>query len=150
MSVQHDTFTVERVYPKPPAAVFAAWSSAEAKPKWFVAPHENVTSGPLELDFRVGGRESISNDWTREGFSSHYNATYHDIVPNERIVTAYTMHIDDRQLSVSVATMEFHAEGTGTRLVITESGVFLDGHADVQGREQGTNLLLDQLTEVLG
>ncbi|RJQ81221.1 polyketide cyclase [Pseudonocardiaceae bacterium YIM PH 21723] len=145
MSVQHDTYTVEHIFTQPPAAVFAAWSSPEAKAKWFTAPHEGVNSGPLELDFRIGGRETLSSVWTQKGFTSHYHAVYQNIVPDERIVTASTMHIDDRLLSVSVGTMEFRAEGTGTRLVVTDSGAYLDVEEPVVSRELGMKLLLDQL-----
>ena len=40
-----------------------------------------------------------------------------------------------------LATIEFHPDGTGTRFVITEQGVFIDGYEDNGSREQGTNWL---------
>jgi len=46
---------------------------------------------------------------------------------------------------VSLATVEFKAEGSGTRLVYTEQGAFLDGQDKVEYREQGTGGLLDAL-----
>jgi uncharacterized protein YndB with AHSA1/START domain len=45
-----------------------------------------------------------------------YDAVIADIVANERIVTTYEMHMDDKRISVSVATMEFASAGNGTRL----------------------------------
>ena len=70
------------------------------------------------------------------------------MVPNERIVYAYEMSLDDRKISVSLATIELAPTQTGTRLVLTEQGAFLDGNDD-GSRERGTNYLLDQLGESL-
>jgi hypothetical protein len=55
------------------------------------------------------------------------------------------MHLDDRKISVSLATFELKPEGSGTRLVMTEQGAFLDGYDDAGSREQGSNFLLDAL-----
>jgi len=38
---------------------------------------------------------------------------------------------------------------TGTRLVYTEQGAFLDGFDDAGGREHGTRALLDNLDKAL-
>ena len=70
---------------------------------------------------------------------------YQDIVENQRIIYAYDMHIDDRRISVSLATIELKPEGSGTRLIFTEQGAFLDGYDDPGDRERGTRLLLDAL-----
>jgi uncharacterized protein YndB with AHSA1/START domain len=73
------------------------------------------------------------------------DALYQDILPDERIITSYDMHMDDARISVSLATVELKPEGTGTRLVFTEQGAYLDGYDDVSGRERGTRDLLDAL-----
>jgi len=78
-----------------------------------------------------------------------YNATYYDIVPDERFVIAYDMHLDDKRISVSLATVEFQPAGNGTRLKYTEQGAFLDGYDDAGSRERGTQGLLDQLDAAL-
>jgi uncharacterized protein YndB with AHSA1/START domain len=79
-----------------------------------------------------------------------FQATYHDIVPEQRIVYSYTMHVDDRKLSVSLATIEFQPAGKGTKLVLTEQGAFLDGYDDAGSRERGTAGLMDALAKSLG
>ena len=48
-----------------------------------------------------------------------------------------------------MATIEFEADGPGTRLRFTEQGAFFDGDDDPAGREHGTNVLVDQLGAVL-
>ena len=45
--------------------------------------------------------------------------------------------------------MEFKPAGSGTRLVFTEQGAFLDGYDDPAGREHGTGTLLDNLGKAL-
>jgi uncharacterized protein YndB with AHSA1/START domain len=142
-SVTHATFTIERTYDASPAQVFAAFADPAVKARWFVGPDE---WGPTEwnMDFRVGGRE-ISRGGPKGGPVHSFEGLYQDIVPNERIVYSYDMHLDDERLSVSVSTLELTPEGTGTRLVLTEQGAFLDGHEDPTLREQGTAQLLDAL-----
>ena len=78
-----------------------------------------------------------------------YDALYYDIVEDERIVIAYEMHMDDARISVSLATVEFSPAGTGTRLLLTEQGAFLDGHDTPAQREHGTGELLDSLGAAL-
>src|SRR5438067_1589275 len=142
-SVQHATFVIEREYDAPVERVFAAWSDQRAKAQWFVGPDESVTSDH-ELDFHVGGGEHVSGGF-KDGPVHSYDAEYRDIVPNERIVTTYQMHMDDVLTSVSVATVEFTSKGDRTLLVMTESGAFLDGIDNVESREEGTRGLLDNL-----
>lgn len=146
-SVVHATFIIERHYEATPARVFAAWATKEAKARWFACTPDWVTTR-REMDFRVGGRERL-NTGPAGGTDHGFDATYYDIVPGERIVYAYSMHLDDRRISVSLATIEFKAKGKGTTLVFTEQGAFLDGYDDVAGREHGTRIGLDNLAVAL-
>ncbi|HET6618688.1 MAG TPA: SRPBCC family protein [Dongiaceae bacterium] len=141
-SATHATFTIERVYDATPARVFKAWADPEAKARWFVGPAAWQLVD-RRIDFRVGGKEHLSGK--RTDFASVFDGVYHDIVPDQRIIYSYDMHLDRRHISVSLATVEFRAEGARTRLVFTEQAVFLDGYDDAGGRERGTRILLDQL-----
>jgi uncharacterized protein YndB with AHSA1/START domain len=97
------------------------------------------------MDFRVGGAERLKGRWAN-GVVSTFDAVYHDIVPNERIVYSYTMHLDEKKISVSLATMQLKSAGSGrTTLKVTEQGAFLDGYDDAGSRERGTGFLLDRL-----
>ena len=146
-SVTHATFVIERTYPASPARVFAAWSSREAKARWFRGPEEWGAS-EHELDFRVGGRERVSGG-PKGGRVHTFEARYQDIVPDARIISSYDMHLDDQRISVSLATVELNPAGAGTRLVYTEQGAFLDGYDDAGAREHGTRELLEQLGRAL-
>jgi uncharacterized protein YndB with AHSA1/START domain len=143
-SVEHATFVIERRYEVSPERAFAAWADPEAKARWFVDSEAN-----LELDFRVGGRER-SQGIAPDGNAYRYEALYQDIVPAQRIVYTYDMHLRETKISVSLATVEFTPVGDdGTRLVFTEQGAFLDGHEMPAQREQGMGSLLDLLGQWL-
>ena len=116
-TAEHGTFTLSRTYPVPPERVFAAWSSQEAKARWFGAPG---TTG-YALDFRVGGTET-NRGGPPGGPVYAYEATYRDIVPGERIVYDYTMEADETLISVSVTTVEFTPAGDGHHLDLHGAG----------------------------
>jgi uncharacterized protein YndB with AHSA1/START domain len=147
-AVAHGMFTIERRFAFAPAIVFAAFSSVEAKSAWFSGTEGRWTLVHRELDFQVGGREQVIGAWTGAP-SSRFDAVYHDIVPNRRIVYSYTMHLDNWLISASLATLEFRADGVGTILVMTEQGAFLNGYHDGGSREQGTKELLDKVEKAL-
>jgi uncharacterized protein YndB with AHSA1/START domain len=142
--VAHASFTLERVYSAAPARVFAAFADPAAKAAWFGGDDGKWTALRREMDFRVGGHEVAEGQW-QGGIVTRFDAVYHDIVPDRRIVYSYGMHIDDTRISVSLATIEIRPEGAGTRLVITEQGAFLDGYEDAGSRERGTAELLDKI-----
>jgi uncharacterized protein YndB with AHSA1/START domain len=148
-STQHGTFTIERTLPFAPARVFAAFADAEAKGRWFSPPPDKAQTAAREHDFRVGGRERAISKFA-EGRVTTFVAHYYDIVPDERIVYAYEMLMDDRRISVSLATVQVAPAGKGAKLVVTEQGVFLDGPWGNADREEGTRYLMEKLEQSLG
>jgi uncharacterized protein YndB with AHSA1/START domain len=144
-STEHGSFTITRTYPVPPERVFAAWSTQEAKGRWFGAPGTSTYA----LDFRVGGAES-NRGGPPGGPVYTYEAIYRDIVPEARLVYDYVMERDGTLISVSVTTVEFASAPSGTTLSFTEQGVFLDGGDTPAIREKGTGELLDALGDALG
>ena len=144
-SVVRSTFTIERTYDRPPARVFAAWADPSLKSRWFGGGTDDVPV-TFDTDFRVGGYE---RDRVEPGSDAApaYDARFHDIVPDERIVFTYDLTLDGSLVSVSLATVEFRAGdgGTGTQLTYTEHGAFLDGIDDPELRKNGTGGMLDEL-----
>jgi uncharacterized protein YndB with AHSA1/START domain len=129
-TVAHDTFVIERTYNVPVTQVFGAWADPILKARWFAGSADALEAG-YELDFRVGGREV--NRGGRLGGP----------------VYTYEMFADETRISVSVATIQFRSQDATTQLVLTEQGVFLDGHETVVQREEGTRILLDSLAAIL-
>ena len=60
-------------------------TSGTRRPEW--APDQG------QLDVRGGGRET-SRGGPPGGPVHSFDATYHDIVPNQRIVFTYDLHLD--------------------------------------------------------
>ena len=147
-SVTHADFTLERTYPVPPSRVYSAFANPDEKASWFTFTEgwETLDSG---MDFRIGGREHNASRRVGEDTVHRFDNFYWDIVENERIIYAYSMHLDDTRISVSLATIEFAADGDGTRLTLTEHGAFLDGMDNVDQRKAGTEWLLDNLGKAL-
>jgi uncharacterized protein YndB with AHSA1/START domain len=146
-TVSHDTFVIERSYDVPVAQVFAAWADPGRKARWFAGSADALGAG-YDLDFRVGGHE-VNRGGPPGGPVYTYDSEFRDIVPEQRIVYTYEMSVDGSRMSVSVATVEFHELGASTRLVLTEQGVFLDGHDTSAQREEGTRALLESLARLV-
>jgi uncharacterized protein YndB with AHSA1/START domain len=148
-SVSHGSFTIERTFPGvTPKRVFDAFASAKGKDAWFSGPDPRWDIVERTMDFRVGGAERLKGQW-KTGMVTQFDATYWDIVPGERIVYAYSMHLDGRKISVSLATIEFKPAPGGAHFRMTEQGAFLDGYDDSGSRERGTLELVDKLERAL-
>ncbi|HLJ63002.1 MAG TPA: SRPBCC family protein [Stellaceae bacterium] len=143
-SVVHASFALERRFDAPRARVWAALTEEKAKSQWFASVSGQWELVERHMEVRVGGRERLKGRW-KSGMVSTFDATYYDVVPLERLVYTYEMHLDDKKISVSLATMELKEEGGKTRLIVTEQGAFLDGYDDAGSREHGTGQLLDAL-----
>jgi len=144
--VTHGTFVIERNYPVAPERVFAAFSDPAKKHRWFV---DDEASGVEDfgMDFRVGGVE-------RKRFSNKYgvftnDTVYLDIVPDRRIVFAYTMSMGDRRFSSSQATVELLATEKGTNLIFTAQGAYFEGSDGPKMRQDGWQVLLESLAKEL-
>jgi len=143
-SVVHASFHLERTYDAPVARVWRALTDETAKAKWFSGTPGRWELLERHMDVRVGGTERVKGRW-EGGVVSTFDATYHDVIAEERLVYSYVMHLDNKKISVSLATMQVKAEGSRTTLMITEQGAFLDGYDDADSREHGTGFLLDAL-----
>jgi len=141
--VLHDTFTLERRYPAPPTRVFQAFSDPAIKRRWF-AEGEGFHVQDYALDFRAGGSERVSFT-TEHGMAIRNDSTILDIVPERRIVLAYTMSTDDRLFSASLTTFLFLEEEGGTLLRMTEQGAWFKGGDGPDMRAGGWGSLLEAL-----
>lgn len=152
MTTQHrlarSGFTLTRDYPTPLERIWNAFADEDQKLAWW-GDGDRVQTREWAFDFRVGGRD-VDEGKFHNGPVSRYEGTYTDIIEHVRIVTTYDMWLDGAHMSTSVASMEFAPTETGTRFTHVEHGVFFDQFwADGQGREEGTQGLLDALGNYL-
>jgi uncharacterized protein YndB with AHSA1/START domain len=146
-SQTHATFVIERTYPVPVEAVWHALSDSDARDQWFSGGAE-FEAREKSHEFRVGGHGSEEGQW-HGGPQSRFHSTYTDIVEPRRIVFTYDMWVDGQHLSTSLTTIALENDGGQTRLTYTEQGVHFDGLDSVEGREEGTRGILDQLGSYL-
>ena len=144
-SATHSTFVIERNYDASPARVFAAWADANAKGQWFGAPGEQQH----ELDFREGGREHHEGQFGEGGPISRFDAYYHEVVDDLRLVYDYEMRVNGERLSVSLASIELTPVAAGTRLTLTEQGIYFDDLDNTEQRKEGTIELLESLAKAV-
>jgi uncharacterized protein YndB with AHSA1/START domain len=144
-AVAHAVFHIDRTFDAAPRRVFQAFSDPAAKALWFAAEPGKWELIERIMEFRVGGREILKGKWTN-GAVTTFDAVYHDILPDQRIIYCYDMFVDARKLSVSLANIEINAAANGrTHLRVSEQGAFLDGYDDAGSRQRGTSELLDRL-----
>lgn len=143
-AVVHGTFEASRTFDAPAGRVWRALTDPVAKQAWFTGPPGQSTTLERHMDVRTGGTERVRTRW-ENGTVSCFDAHYLDVVPGVRLVYSYVMHLDERKISVSLATMRLSTAEGRTTLTVTEHGAFLDGYDDAGAREHGTAWLLDRL-----
>jgi uncharacterized protein YndB with AHSA1/START domain len=153
-SFVHNTFVIERVYPKPPEHVFAAFADPAKKRRWF-AEGENHEVEEFAMEFRGGGAERLrcrfKADAPFPGVAFTNLGIIQNIVPNVRIVTASRMGLGDRPISASLVTIEFRPIDQQTTLICTDQAAFFEGSDGPQIREKGwRKLLAKQANEIAG
>ncbi|MBX5172888.1 hypothetical protein HJB84_23975 [Rhizobium sp. NZLR1b] len=137
---EHRSITIERVFSNCVDHVWAAWAIPEKKKAWF-------GEGLAECDFREGGaeRSSFVTD-----MGTHTNQThYFEIKESKRIVFAYSMALNGRIHTVSLATLLFSDHGGGTKLTYVEQLCVIPPSDGAEGREHGWSALLDGLESYL-
>lgn len=147
-SVLHNTFVIERSYPKPPEKVFAFFSDPAKKRRWLGGDDAGFEVLSFEPNFKIDQYERWQYRF-QGGVLIRTDICYQDIVPRQRIVFIYTMTFGDKRVSSSQVTVELIATGSGTLLRHTEQGAFFDGAEPPEGREQGTGGLLELLGKLL-
>ncbi|MDB5096195.1 MAG: hypothetical protein JWM80_616 [Cyanobacteria bacterium RYN_339] len=146
----HGTFTIERTFPTPVEKAFAAWTTLDTKARWFMGPPERGWKIlRRELDVRVGGHEIMEGAFP-DGFVTLYEGRYHVVEPNRRLVTSFDLFLAGELHSVALDTVDFEPTAAGgTRMVFTETTVYIDGEDATAGRREGTALHLDRLSRLL-
>ncbi len=147
-STSHHTVVVRRRYEAPVARVFRAWSDPAALQAWYTPGDDSWTARVLEHDFRVGGGKRLEfGPPAPPRFLE--DCRYEDIVDDYRICYVMTISRGDVRITTSMVTVELHAHGNRTEVVVTDQLVVLDGDDSSADRERGWGETLDKLTPFL-
>jgi uncharacterized protein YndB with AHSA1/START domain len=106
-----------------PERVFAAWTDPAVLRRWWAA-HPDWDSPAAEADARPGGRYRLSMTDTSSGETRTVAGEYTVVERPRRLV--YTWRWEGMPAE-TVVTVEFHAEGDGTRVELHQAG-FPDAH----------------------
>jgi len=145
----HGTFTLTRRWAASPARVFSAWADPEIKAQWFTGPPDEWTLIRREIDFRPGGTEVLEGTFTKSGKTSLFEACYHLIEPDQRLIYDYDLHHSGNFHSVTLSSLVLQPEDGGTRLSYTEQIVFIDGQDGTAAREHGTGLQFAMIEKII-
>lgn len=146
-AVIHSTFVVEHSYPQAPDRVFAAFAQPARKRRWYAEGDHEIQE--YEMEFRVGGSERLHYRFKEghpiAGSEINNESCYQDIVPENRIVITQKMALNGKPISITLVTFEFVAAETGTNLVLTNQGTFIDWPDGAQMIEHGWRALIEKL-----
>jgi uncharacterized protein YndB with AHSA1/START domain len=140
---------ITREFDAPKHLVYKAWTTPELVKRWWSAKRGEVTIA--QIDLRVGGK------WryvmvTDDGFEVAFHGEYHEIVPNERLVSTEVYEGapqgEAEQGTLNTATFtEVDGRTTLTILVQAPSKEVRDAIID-SGMEAGMQDAMDLLEEV--
>lgn len=147
----HSTFVIERNFPQRAARVFSAFAQPALKRRWYAEGDHEIQE--FQMDFRSGGIERFRYRF-REGHpiagSEIANESiYQDIVDEKRIVMTTRMSLNSKPILAMVVTFEFAPAETGTELVLTHQGTYIDWPDGVKMIEMGWRHLVDRLHKEL-
>jgi uncharacterized protein YndB with AHSA1/START domain len=143
-----DQILITREFDAPKHLVYKAWTTPELVRQWWHANRGEVTT--CEIDLRVGGAWR----WVmvvEDGFEVAFHGEYHEIVPNERIVSTEVYEgipdADDHGSLNTLTLTEVDGRTTLTILVQHKTSEDRDAHIN-SGMEAGMQDAMDLLEKV--
>lgn len=134
---------LERAFAGTPEEVFDAWTNPEVLTRWWAA-QPTWSSPGCEVDLRVGGRYTLRMR-DDDGRVYAVGGEYREVDRPRRLVYTWCWEGTDgpEPGHVSLVTVEFHAQDTGTTVVLEHSG--LASEQSRTGHETGWKGALENL-----
>jgi len=146
---QQKELRLERRFSAAPDAVFDAWTNPEVLQRWWAAGPGWET--PLaEVDLRPGGRYRLTMRDPQAGAEHTVGGEYVEVRRPERLTYTWAWESEPgapAPAEPSRVTVDFRADGDGTRVEITHSG--LASEESRAQHEHGWNACFDNLERVL-
>jgi uncharacterized protein YndB with AHSA1/START domain len=146
-TTQENVLRMERRFAAPPDAVFDAWTNPEVLRRWWAAAPGWET--PLaEVDLRAGGRYRLTMRDPGAGAEHTVGGEYIEVRRPERLTYTWAWEPEPGAPAPgapSRVTVEFVADGDGTHVELTHSGLTTD-ESRAQ-HEHGWNACFDNLAQ---
>jgi uncharacterized protein YndB with AHSA1/START domain len=137
------TLRLERTYDARAEDVFDAWTNPEVLRRWW-RPNPAWVTPVAEVDLRVGGRYRISMEDPESGTKHTAGGEYSEVSRPRRLVYTWQWEQDDGQAGhTSTVTVDFHADGERTSVVLEHSG--LESSQSRDSHTQGWGGILEML-----
>lgn len=134
---------LERTYEASAEEVFNAWTNPEVLRRWWRANPAWVTP-VAEVDLRVGGRYRISMEDPQSGEKHTVSGEYSEVSRPRRLVYSWEWEQGGgRHGHASTVTVDFHAEGERTKVVLEHTG--LESPESRDRHAQGWTAVLEML-----
>ncbi|MBB95668.1 MAG: hypothetical protein CML68_13890 [Rhodobacteraceae bacterium] len=140
------TLVLDRRIEAAPERVFALMTDPDARRTWG-APGEGIVIEIDQCDVRDGGRE-VARCGPRDAPDFSAVSDFHRVEAPRLIVLSETLTVGGNVLSVSLATQELSAEGSGCQLKVTLQIVSLTGPETFDGYAEGWTGALDNLVRM--
>lgn len=101
------------------------------------------------MDFRVGGLEVAEGRFNDSGMTTLFEARYHVIEPNRRLVYVYDLRLSGELHSVTLSGLDIEPDGERTRVSYTEQIAFMDGQDGIEKRREGTEFGFETIEKML-
>ncbi|MDX2156165.1 MAG: SRPBCC domain-containing protein [Hyphomicrobiaceae bacterium] len=147
LATHHRTVVLARTFEVPVTRLYAALSLADERAR-SASVGEDIHVVLDEVDFRVGGHDLLRfGPWGHPRFT--VLSTYHDIVPERRIVSCDVVSERGTPVSVAVATIELKPLGHRCQLKLTAQLVALHDPDRLEGADVYYETLLANLGRYL-
>ena len=133
---------IRRLVPAARERVFDAWTQAKDLDRWTAPPPMTARA---QVDLRVGGRYRIVMRGP-DGVDRAVGGVYRVVERPSKLV--YTWKWEESPMGDSIVTVEFHARGKETEVVLLHEGLTDD--ASRARHEHGWNGCLDNLVDFMG
>lgn len=91
----------------------------------------------------------LEGRFNKTGLVTRFEARFHLIEPDRRLVYAYDLHHGGSFHSVTLSSLHLEPEKGRTRVTYTEQIVFLDGRDGTADRQHGTELQYAMIEQVI-
>ncbi|MEY4655251.1 MAG: hypothetical protein RL523_650 [Actinomycetota bacterium] len=130
-------YSVERIYPYPPATLWAAWMQEQALSQWYSPVSLKVAEGSVVSEEKVGGIWTVGVDVPEYNFVAYFYGLYTRLEQDKLIEHTMNYTQNHAEFLARLASPEehlikidFEANSNGTLVRFSQFGQLPEGEAE--------------------